>query len=65
MPARLAGFAAIRSPASARTGYVPHYHLPTDTPESVDAEALERAHGFALELIRQLDRDVGRARAAS
>lgn len=37
-----------------------NYHLPTDTPEHIDPAALERAHGFALALIRALDRDLGR-----
>lgn len=60
MPPRLAGFAAISLACTDAGGYVPHYHLPSDTPETVDPKALELAHGFALELIRQLDRDVGR-----
>ena len=60
MPARLAGFPAISLGCTDADGYVPHYHLPSDTPDTVDAEALERVHGFALELIRQLDRDLGR-----
>ena len=29
-------------------------------PEAIEPEALDRAHGFALELIRRLDADVGR-----
>ena len=49
-----------RSPASTRTATSPDYHPPTDTPDRIDPEALERAHDFTLELIRQLDRDVGR-----
>ena len=60
MPARLAGFPAITLTCTDADGYAPHYHLPSDTPDNVDADALERAHAFALELIRQLDRDVGR-----
>jgi hypothetical protein len=43
-------------------GYAPHYHLPTDTPETIDPAALDRAHDFTLELIRLLDRDVARQR---
>jgi len=39
------------------------YHRPEDVPERIDAEALERAHGFALELVHALDRDVARSRA--
>ena len=37
-----------------------NFHLPSDIPDNLDPEALERAHAFALELIRQLDADVGR-----
>jgi hypothetical protein len=39
----------------------PNYHVPSDTPENIDPAALSRAHSFILELIRQLDRDVGRS----
>jgi hypothetical protein len=41
-------------------GYVANRHLPSDTPQAVDNAALDRAHDFALELIRQLDADLGR-----
>ena len=37
-----------------------NYHLPSDRPEALDPVALERACDFALALIRQLDREVGR-----
>jgi len=60
MPPRIAGMPSISIACTDEDGYVPGYHLPSDTPEAVDAAALERAHGFALELVRQLDRDVGR-----
>ena len=36
------------------------YHSPDDVPSAIDADSLERAHDFALELVRQLDRDAGR-----
>ena len=36
------------------------YHRLDDAPKRIDAAALEDAHGFALELVRALDRDVGR-----
>jgi hypothetical protein len=29
-------------------------------PERIDRNALDRAHAFALDLVRALDRDVGR-----
>jgi hypothetical protein len=60
MPARLRGIQSTTIRSLDSDGYVPHHHLPTDTPEHVDERSLERAHDFALELIRQLDRDVGR-----
>jgi hypothetical protein len=60
MPARLAGFPAIAVTAADEGGYVPDVHLPTDTPENLDPTALEGTYDFALELIRQLDRDVRR-----
>jgi hypothetical protein len=41
-------------------GHVPHQHTLEDVPERIDPDALERSHGFALDLIRLLDRDVGR-----
>ncbi len=36
------------------------YHRLDDLPRAIDAGALEDAHGFALNLARALDRDVGR-----
>jgi Peptidase family M28 len=44
-------------------GYVPGQHTHLDVPDRIDPEALERAHGFALDLVRLLDRDVGRRAA--
>ena len=41
-------------------GIVPGQHTYRDVPDRIDPEALERAHGFAFDLIRLLDRDVGR-----
>ena len=43
----------------------PHYHLPTDTPDASTPRRSTRVHAFALELIRRLDRDVGRRQRAS
>jgi hypothetical protein len=34
----------------------PHYHQPTDTPDQIDPEALERAYEFCSQLIERLDR---------
>jgi hypothetical protein len=37
----------------------PHHHKPTDTPENVDPQALERAFGFCSELIELIDEKIG------
>ncbi len=61
MPPRLARYRSLGITCLDADGYVPHYHLPTDAPKTVDPRALDRAHGFTLELVRQLDRDIGRS----
>jgi hypothetical protein len=61
MPPRLAGFPATAITCLNELNYVPGYHTLRDTPDHVDPEALDRAHGFALDLVRALDRDHGRA----
>ena len=60
MPPRVAGFRATAITCLNNQGYVPGIHTPSDTPDRVDPAALDRAHGFGLELVRALDRDVGR-----
>ena len=60
MPPRIQGFPATGITCLNDLNYVPGYHTPDDTPDRVDTTALDRAHGFALELVRALDRDVGR-----
>ena len=62
LPARLAGFRAVNLTCHDDDGYPPNRHQPTDVPDRVDLDALDRAHGFALELIRSLDADLGRKR---
>jgi hypothetical protein len=44
-------------------GYVLGQHTHRDLPEGIDPAAVDRAHDFALDLIRLLDRDVGRRAA--
>jgi hypothetical protein len=61
MPARLAGYPATAITCLGESGYVPHQHRRTDTPETIDPEATERAESFVCELVRLLDRDLGRA----
>ncbi len=59
--ARLAGIPAITITSLKPGEAVPaNYHRAEDAPDTIDAEALERAHDFTLELIRQLDREAGR-----
>jgi hypothetical protein len=61
LPATLAGDPAIVLTGLAEDGLpAPGYRTASDTPESLDPEALDRAHSFALSLVRALDRDVGR-----
>jgi hypothetical protein len=61
LPARLA-----RIPGTTITSLEPgalvpaNYHTHGDVPDALDPEAIDRAHDFALELIRRLDADVGR-----
>ena len=44
-------------------GYTPAQRTHLDVPDRIDPEALDRAHDFALDLVRLLDRDVGRRAA--
>ncbi len=60
MPPRISRFASIGISCTDDDGYVPGYHLPSDVAAEVDPAAIDRARGFTLELIRQLDRDLGR-----
>ena len=58
---RLAGFpVADLTMLAPGTMFPPNYHRMEDRPSAIDPEALDRAHGFALDLIRQLDREAGR-----
>jgi len=60
MPARIAGFRSIGITCHDDDGYPPNRHRQTDTPNRINLGALDRAHAFALELIRSLDADLGR-----
>ena len=58
---RLAGYAvADLTMLAPGTMFPANYHRMDDRPSAIDPAALDRAHGFALDLIRQLDRDAGR-----
>jgi hypothetical protein len=60
VPPRLAGFRTLAITCHDPDGVVRNRHLPADVPKTINAAALDRAHGFALELINRLDADVGR-----
>jgi hypothetical protein len=60
LPPRIAGLRAVGITCLNDQGYVPGRHTRYDVHGRVDPDALERAHGFVLELVRALDRDVGR-----
>jgi hypothetical protein len=59
VPARGRRYAAASISCVGDRGYVPHYHQPTDVPENVEPEALERAFGFCSELIELIDEEIG------
>ena len=61
VPPRLAGFRTLAITCLDEDGQVANRHLPSDRPAAINLAALDRAHGFALELIRRLDADAGRA----
>jgi Peptidase family M28 len=58
--ARVRHYAATTITCANQLDIVPGIHTAADVPDRIEAAALERAHGFTLELVRQLDRDVGR-----
>jgi hypothetical protein len=61
LPLRLARYPGTTITATAPGSSVAVDHRrPTDAPGSIDPATLERAHAFALELVRQLDREAGR-----
>ena len=57
--ARVAGYPAIAVGAANELDYPPHYHQPSDGPESIDPDALERAYDFCSELIELIDERIG------
>jgi hypothetical protein len=59
VPARGRRYAAAAISCLNDLDYAPHYHQPTDVPENLDPEALERAFGFCSELIELIDDEIG------
>jgi Peptidase family M28 len=61
MPARVRRLRAITlRTTDGRGNLAPWYHTLDDTPERVDPDALTRATGFLVSLVRLIDRDAGR-----
>jgi Peptidase family M28 len=61
LPATLAGYPALTLRRAADDGLPGlEHHTAADSPDGIEPDALEHSERFALELIRQLDRDVGR-----
>ena len=58
--ARVRRYATTTITCANELNVVPSVHATADVPDRIDPAALERAHGFTLALVRQLDRDVGR-----
>jgi hypothetical protein len=60
LAANTRGFRAISLVGAEDGVSPPYYHTHADTPDKLDEEAMTRAVEFTLELVRQIDRDVGR-----
>jgi hypothetical protein len=57
--ARATGYPAIAIGCADDLDIAPNYHQPTDTPDSLDPAALERAYDFCSELIELIDERIG------
>jgi hypothetical protein len=60
LAARIRRYPATTITCADELDVVPGAETAADVPDRVDPEALDRAHGFALEVVRQLDREAGR-----
>ncbi len=60
LAARARGYRAITVSCRGALDYQPNQHHPTDTPDRIDPEALERAFAFASAVIRRVDIDMER-----
>jgi hypothetical protein len=56
---RSAGFPAITITARNALDYAPHWHQPTDTPDRIDLESLDRTYDFCCALLERLDDSIG------
>jgi hypothetical protein len=56
---RSAGFPAITITARNALDYAPNWHQPTDTPDRIDLESLDRTYDFCCALLERLDESIG------
>jgi hypothetical protein len=56
---RAAGYPAITITARNALDYAPNWHQPTDTPDRIDLESLDRTYDFCCALIERLDASIG------
>ena len=62
LPVRLAGGRVITLTCLEPGEIMPgNHHSPSDVPDRLDPASLDRAHAFAVALVRLLDRDLGRS----
>ena len=57
--ARAAGFPAITITSRNALDYAPHWHQPTDTPDRIDLDSLDRTYDFCCALLERLDESIG------
>lgn len=57
--ARTKGYAATTISCLGALDHYAHYRQPTDTPERIDGQSVERALGFASEAIERIDERIG------
>lgn len=57
--ARGAGYAAITITSRNALDYAPNWHQPTDTPDRIDPDSLDRTYDFCCALVERLDRSIG------
>jgi hypothetical protein len=57
--ARSGGLPAITITCRNALDYAPEHHQPTDTPDRIDPDALERAYAFCSEFLERLDARIG------
>lgn len=57
--ARAAGFPAITITSRNALDYAPNWHQPTDTPDRIDLDSLDRTYAFCCALLERLDESIG------